>query len=202
MAVSDLQICNLALREVSLETISALDELSPEAEDCNDFYPQCRDIILEQHPWNFAQKRAELAAVAVPAGWSHYAYAYVYPNDCVNAHALYVPGSTVKQDFEVAEADDGSQIILCDVTPAVLAYTKRVTDTTRYTALFTECLYLLLASKLAWSRLKDTSLEQAKLTKANNALGEAQRRDSKEGNPDEVDETPWVLARLKENNWG
>lgn len=202
MAISEVHICNLALREVSLGSIQALDEFSPEAEDCADFYPQCRDMVLEEHQWNFAQRRVVLAPVAVPAGWSQYAYAYSYPNDCVHAHTVYSTGSTTKQDFEIAEDDDGNRVILTDTVNAILAYTKRVSDTSRYTALFTETVALLLASKLAWSRLKDTNLEQAKLTKANNMMAKAQRRDAKEGKPETVEEVPWVLSRLKENNWG
>jgi hypothetical protein len=202
MATSEVQICNLAIRAISLTPISALSERSPEAEDCTDFYPQCRDSILEQHPWNFASTRKELTPATLPAAWSQYEYAYRYPNDCVAARKLFLVGGTVEQNFIVAENEDGVMLVLTDAPTAILEYTKREEDVKKFSALFVECLSSYLASKLAGSRLKDVNQEQAQLTRANNALAAAQRRDSKEGEPEEVDEVPWVLARLKENNWG
>lgn len=72
------------------------------------------------------------------------------------AGSLPVPGSPtyMPQPFVIETADDGSMIILTNVCDAVLRYTRLVTDTTKFSALFVMSLSWLLASHLAGPILK------------------------------------------------
>ncbi|HEV2133799.1 MAG TPA: hypothetical protein VGR47_06005 [Terracidiphilus sp.] len=69
---------------------------------------------------------------------------------------LPVPGApvTAPQPFAMETQADGTQIILTNVANAVLRYTAVVSDTTKFTPLFTLALSYLLASMLAGPIIK------------------------------------------------
>ena len=58
--VSQVDICNLALRRIGANTISAIDESTKMAEHCNAFWAYCLDEVLEAYPWNFTKKSRTL----------------------------------------------------------------------------------------------------------------------------------------------
>ena len=65
---STVDICNLALQRLGAKPISSLSDDSTAARECNRVYDHARDSELRSHPWNFARKRASLAASStVPA---------------------------------------------------------------------------------------------------------------------------------------
>lgn len=70
--------------------------------------------------------------------------------------SLPVPGSPTiaSQPFVVETMNDGTAIVLTNVSDAVLRYTALVTDTTKFSALFTISLSWFLASMLAGPILK------------------------------------------------
>src|SRR5262245_52285113 len=59
---SVVNICNLALQKLGAGRIASLDENSREARSCANNYETTRDAELRRHFWNFARKRARLAA--------------------------------------------------------------------------------------------------------------------------------------------
>lgn len=105
-------------------------------------------------------------------------YAYAAPSDVVNyleildpasvdeysvgvQMANTVPGSPntglgnyVPQPFEIETDASGNDVVLTNLQYAQLRYTKTVTDTTKFTPLFTEAFAMLLASHLAGPLIK------------------------------------------------
>lgn len=80
-ALSQLEVCNLALARLPAQEIASIDEASLEARECRRFYPQVVSDMLEgAHDWSFGNKRTVLAQVANdrPSEWS---YAYALPVD-------------------------------------------------------------------------------------------------------------------------
>jgi sugar lactone lactonase YvrE len=57
---SEVDICNMALGEVSDDTITALSDASEAGRRCTLLYPQARDEALELHEWRFATARDTL----------------------------------------------------------------------------------------------------------------------------------------------
>lgn len=193
---SDVEICNLALRYLGLGTIASLDENRREAKDCKLFYSTARDAVLRDHAWNFAQKRRGLAGIAMPADYDgKYLLAYVYPADCLKARKVVISGGSADQDFEVMRAPTGEKIILTNADPAVLLYTMTVADPNWFDADFIEALALKLASKLARPLTQSAQAEQAMATLYVNALNGAKTADSKEGEPEDIPDIPWIKAR-------
>ena len=151
-------ICNMALMRCgSSAAISSLTEKSQEANLCNAFYAQCRDYVLRDFPWGFAQRQvalSELAATAgeangFPAGWG---YKYGYPTDCLMVHAIYPGTRNPRVDQRVPYqimSDGAATAIYTDQESAELVYTAKVTDTTLFEPMFISALVFLLASEIA-----------------------------------------------------
>jgi hypothetical protein len=98
---------------------------------------------------------------------SSWAYAYAVPSDAINYLEVMDPGAVdeystgiqlantiagmpnvglgkyVPQPFEIESGTDGSDILYTNQENAMLRYTRLVTDTTKFTPLFTEALTTL-----------------------------------------------------------
>lgn len=171
---SEVDICNLALAHLGDEAgISAISppDGSAQADHCKRFYPMARDALLEMHSWGFALGRKALALISEtgqPYGWT-YSYARpdclrliaVYPTDTVTAAGQgYIFDkdefvSRVKQHPFVEETDASDvRVIYSNISEASALFVKRVTDTTRFSPLFTIALARLLAAYLAGAVIK------------------------------------------------
>lgn len=172
----EVDICNTALGHLGDEaTVSAISppDGSVQAGHCARFYPIVRDALLEMHTWGFNTQRAVLAVSPTdpPVGW---AYAYAVPSLCVKPIAVLMPNSlpdlflpepalitptgtdTLNAQDYIVEASpvDGTPILYTNVEEASLLYSLGITDTTKFTPLFTMALARLLASYLAGPIIK------------------------------------------------
>lgn len=167
---SSVDISNLALGAIGdPATVSKIDppEGSVHAEKCSKWYPIARDALLERFPWSFAKRRAALAEVLNPL--NNWLYAYALPNDCVRPRAVLeetASDESAAQPFDVETDASGVKVLYTNVQNAQLLYTRRVTDATKFTPLFTLALVELLAAYLAGPVLKGTTgvkMREAKL---------------------------------------
>jgi hypothetical protein len=129
-----------------------------------------RDSMLEMHSWGFATSRVSLALLG--SGWPEWDYSYAQPSGALNIIAVLPPdatddysmgaanvpaaagGSYVPQAFSCEVDGSGNNVIFTDQADAVLRYTSIVTDTTKFSPLFTMALSWHLASMLAGPLLK------------------------------------------------
>jgi hypothetical protein len=195
---SEVDICNLALGHLGDNaTVASLNppEGSAQAEHCARFYPMARDSLLELHTWGFATKRATLAQLGT--GWPEWDYAYAQPSDALNILAVLPPDST--DDYSIASVtNDGNGVIYTDQADAVLRYTGRVEDTTKFSPTFVVALSWHLAAMLAGPIIKgDAGAAEAKRC---SAMGEAWLSKAKESdanqrrvNPTHI--VPWMGSR-------
>lgn len=178
---TDVDICNLALAHLGdSATIASIDppEGSAQAEHAARFYPVSRDSLLEMHTWGFATRKIALAEVVNP--WSQWAYAYALPSDCMTAISVIssaasgdyaenitFPGQFVDefpalvnvagyapQPFAIETDSTGNKVLYTNQESALLRYQALVTDTTKFSQLFTLTLSWHLASMLAGPILK------------------------------------------------
>lgn len=170
---SETDICNLALAHLgdaaNVASISPPDG-SAQASLCSMFYPMARDALLEMHDWGFASKRLLLAQLDNPS--STWAYCYASPTDLVNTIAvldseaeddvsLQITDMTIwgetpvtlggysPAEFSLESAADGTDVIYTNQENALMRYVARITDTTKFSPLFIDCLSWSLASMLA-----------------------------------------------------
>lgn len=170
---SSVDICNLALGHLGdTATVASLDppEGSAQAEHCARFYPIARDTLLEMHTWGFATKRESPAELESPT--SAWDFCYAQPADALRIIAIVPPdvdddyasrfsltgapasAQYVPQPFVCELNGDGARVIYTDQEDAVVRYTARVEDTTKFSPLFVVTLSWYLSSMLAGPIIK------------------------------------------------
>lgn len=77
---SDIDVINSALSKLGEQPILAVGEASPAGRISGRTYDDIRDALLREFPWNFATKRASLAANVVAPVWG-FARKFVLPAD-------------------------------------------------------------------------------------------------------------------------
>jgi hypothetical protein len=113
---------------------------------------------------------------------------------------LPVPGSPTytPQPYALETTADGTEIVLTNVPDAVLRYTTQVTDTTKFSPLFTVALSHMLASMLAGPILKgDKGAAEAKnqlaLAKTFEGMAEASDANQRKNNIEPA--VSWIRGR-------
>lgn len=157
---SEVDICNLALSNLGdSATISSIDppEGSPQAEHCATFYPMARDALLQEESWTFATKRFKLAQLDVE--WPVWGYCYAKPMDCLHMRAI-VPATAAPgvpdhyQQFVIELNAADKEVVYTNQELAYGVYTKRLTDTQRFSPLFVIALGWRLAAMIAGPMIK------------------------------------------------
>jgi len=224
---SDVDICNIALSRLGdSATVASIDppEGSPQAGHCAQWYPVCRDMLLEMRNWSFALKRVSLAQLAMP--WPEWSYAYGVPADCIkpiavlpaqagNDYSVSLHGLTsaftgdtndrlstasayVPRDYVLEATEVGEKIIYTDEPDAVLRYLYRVIDPTKFTPLFVDAFGWLLASYLAGPIIKGDAGAAAGQTCYKNfalALSSAGDADANSRQVRAKQVVPWIANR-------
>lgn len=137
---SPVAICNMSLALLRQEPISNLTDPSTKQEKlCALFYEQTRQETLRKHTWNFAIKRAMIAASAtVPAfGFST---KFVLPNDYVRL--VGISDDEIDYPYEI---ENHELLIDYESTALPLRYIYDHSQINRWDPLFTKCFVLELA---------------------------------------------------------
>lgn len=163
-----------------------LTDTSREARACSRAYDFCRRAELRSHPWNFAIKRAQLAAdTAAPAFGSTYRFAW--PTDCLR---VLVPQDT-SPDWQV----EGRAIISSDASPLNIRYVADIEDPTIFDAMFCET----LANRIGLAIYQDvtqSSTVGAALRKSYRAsVMSARKVDALEAVPTSPPDSSWITGR-------
>ena len=202
VAVSEVAICNKALRYLGAAEIVSLAQKTREADLCNQGYGEARNELLAAHYWSFATRYATLAplyageegatnaALQVLAGTKGWSHAYRLPSDCLAVQRL-LDGAA----FAVAEG----ATLYTNACPAQAALSVLVKDPTRYPPLFIEALARRLAVSLAVALVNNARLEEAMMRRFQVAFETACLADAaQEGHlPNDGDALadPWIQAR-------
>lgn len=154
MSAGEVQICNEALAFLRASPILNFEDGSVESDACKLFYPTARDETLQAYHWDFATiPSATLSPVPDATGapkeyaWGRETY-YLYP---LPADCLAVQRTNRDRDIwtVVDDADHGKVLQHDRPENVAIRYTRRVVDTSRYTALFRTALAHKMAAKLA-----------------------------------------------------
>lgn len=200
MAVSDVDIANRALVKIGEQRITSFDDDNKASRAVKALYPTVRDSELRKHRWNFATKRAQLAALATAPAFG-FDYAYQLPSDCLRVDFVgdFYPGVDLS-DYRNADSSEWrveARTILTNLSaPLNLRYGARITDPTQFDAMFVEALAAKLAIELADVLTQTgTRKEQAKAD-YQDAMRTARSLDAIEDPPQQMPDTSWTLGRL------
>lgn len=140
---SETEIANRALQRLGEARITSRTENSARARAVNAAFDSVRDSELRAHSWNFAIKRAQLAAdVDAPAFGP--ANAFPLPSDFLK---LLPPDPNMHYndlDWKI----EGRKLLTDDTAPLNIRYVYRVTDPNEMDAMFREAFALRLAKEL------------------------------------------------------
>lgn len=183
MAVSEVSICNRAIRRIGAEPITSLAGTDHMSVLCNTLYEPARDDLLYSHPWNFAIARDSLSAdVATPD--FEYTVQYSLPSDCLRVLRL----NNTKDDYRI----EGRKI-LCDVTaPLKMIYIKKETDPTKFSSGFAECLALKIAQDMGYALAANASMVRGLSEQLKVKLAQTKQYDAQEGNPRQFEADDWT----------
>jgi|TARA_R110000787_G_scaffold3825_1_gene14674 hypothetical protein len=146
---------------------------------------------LRAHPWNFARKRASLAASSTAPAFE-YASAFPLPSDFLrlmsNNGRL---GMTNQDDLQI----EAGSILSNDSAPLPITYIARITDPEAFDQLFADLLVARLARDLAEKITQSNSKIEAAQVLYKEARSEARRINAFERPPQLSPIDPWITAR-------
>lgn len=148
MATSPTGIVNNGLLLLGEPTIANLEDPTNDiARACNGLWPDVRDAVLAEHPWNacVTQQTPTLLSVTIPFS-GDYAYAYSYPPDCLRVYRV----SDDRYAWRVLIVSNQKVIVSNDAALAV-EYIFRQTNVTAYSSALTLALSHKMAALLALS---------------------------------------------------
>lgn len=187
---SEVDIANRALQKLGAESIASLTQDSENARACNLCYEPIRDAELRAHPWNFAIKRASLAADSTAPEFGYDA-AYTLPSDCLRVLPPdpYVNYNTM--DWQI----EGRKILTNDGAPLEIRYIKRETDPNQYDSLFIECLSSKIAVELSEKLTQSNSKGAAAREDYVRSIREAKKMNAFENISAEQQIDTWITCR-------
>lgn len=186
MATSETAICNDALVEIGAARIASLSEDSATARICKEQFPIIRDELIAGHPWNFALKRANLAA-STTAPVNKYARAFAIPSDCLRILEMYQGEET---DWQV----EGGYIVT-DSSSMEILYISRVLEVGKYPPHVSRALALKLAANIIYALVQSVSLKEMIEKKAEFVLAQARSFDAQVGAPRQPYAKTWLNSR-------
>jgi hypothetical protein len=166
MANTKVDVCNMALRHLSNETIDNFDtDQTPQAQACREFYEQAKDDLLTEFTWFFAQKQANLARLTTTPLFT-WDYEYQLPSDLLRIERVLASTQRPAPNppYEVMEDK-----ILTNEQQVPIVYTFKVpdSDTAKMPSLFKKILSfdmaILMAPGLASNNLVAKLVQQREI---------------------------------------
>lgn len=177
MALSKSLICSQAAYHLGLSGFTDVEgETSDSAVAINRVYDWAVDIVLREHHWNFALKRAILATESTAPAWG-FAYNATLPSDFIREVRINLNGSPYK-----VEAGK----ILSNESVIKLLYVRREDNVGMYTPDFADCLALQLAIRACTALTRDDAKKEALQQQYTKTLIKAKRADASEGEPEHL----------------
>jgi len=188
MAVSAVGICNRALNAIGQAVITSLSEGTPRADICNRIYEELRDELLQDHPWNFATRRASLAASATTPAYE-WDYQYPFPSDALRI-------LSVNEDYQKTSwASEGRNILTDWESPIYVKYITNSADVVEFPPKFVTALVLRIAMELAMPLTESGARREALGKEYQIAIRAARGADARESAPSQYTDDTLIDAR-------
>lgn len=190
--LTETAVFNMVLDHLAEESVLSPDDDKTVARWLKRNVPIERDVLLAMHPWNFAIKRAQLAAdTATPAfEWN---YQYRTPNDCLRV--LPITNDGTRDGYPIPFTIEGDMILTDATAPLKVRYIRRVTNPGQWTAPFGTLLAAILAAKAAHWLTGKAGLAKALDEKIPNLLARTTLADALEGDPEPVESSDIINVR-------
>jgi hypothetical protein len=205
MVASKVEIINNSLQKCGEIKIQNLDEDVKAAREASTAWDMARRSTLTMYRWNFAKRRAQLAASATEPLFG-FTYQMPVPSDFLALIGVYDDNQysqnyTSGQDPYVMEGTDTQRVILSDTAPLYITYVKDITDTAQFDPLYDEVLACHLALRLAYPL--STSLERIASIEKELVLWEnrAKLSNAIQNTPEIFQASTWLDSRFQGDNY-
>jgi hypothetical protein len=184
---ADIDVINSALSKIGEEAILAVTDPSPAARIANRTYGDIRDALIREFPWNFATKRASLAAEVATPVWGAVRQ-FVLPSDLLRLLEI---NNTEDQDWRL----ESGRVVTDMTAPLEIKYVAAVA-VDAMDATFREALAARLALEWAESLTQTTSVVNAMASLYSNKLQVARAADGQEDRVRVLDYPDFTDARF------
>jgi len=197
MPYTDVQIINMALAHLGhTQLIAARSELANEAVVGNLFYEAAVQYCLEDFAYGFARQYVAPGLVETDPN-EDWQFSYRYPSDCVKVRRIVT--RLGRQDpnpppFNIGQ-DDSARLIYSNTENMVIEYTKLVTNTALYPAMFAEAVSWWLAGLMCPGLAKDRKQAAGCFQMYSLVLQRAQAKDRNESQDPPELESEAIRAR-------
>ena len=185
MAASVVDICNQALYLLGHDSITALDDGTRRANLCNLLWPEVRDTVLSDHPWNCCIARDELAQDATTPEFE-FDYRYALPTDpyCLRVISCDQDQYTDENGQAAYPWKVEGRFILINVgTTVKIKYIARITDVAQYPPNLVTAMAAKLAAELAFPVTRSSSVRSQMEELYDRKIAQAKIVDAQEGIP-------------------
>ena len=191
--MSEVSICNQALGLVGANSITALDDDQREAKLCQLNYEPVRDAVLAEHAWTFATKWLDIPAVANPSP-GEFPNEFPLPPDVI---AVLFVGQNYRhpENWQVE-----NNAIRASVQTCRCQVVYQVTDTSKFSSMFTQALVARLASELAIPITNSRTLMENMYALYERKVQMAAAKDNQQGRSRRIRSTWLVNARNRSGN--
>lgn len=193
MALSQVQVMNLALTKLGQDRIVSPTDDVEAARVMNSLWPMTRDTVLAAYPWSFAIVRTSLPALSeAPAGsWS---LQYALPEPCLRL--VQVGDDWMFYQPEVDSfAVEGGRILTDIEAPLFVRYVQRVENVGLWPVLFGRVMAMQMAADACEKLTTSSSKFDECMAAYAIALREARRQAAIERPPQRTVESSWLRAR-------
>lgn len=194
MALSQVQIVNLALTGLGQDRVIAITDDTEAARVMRSLWDVTRDSLLAGFPWRFAIKRTSLPALAeVPAG-TEWTLQYALPEECLRLVQVGEDALLYGVEFQ-AFTLEGGNILTNEPAPLFVRYVQRVENTGLWPVLFGQAMAKRLAVEACEKLTTSNSKKEATAVAYDAAIREAKRQNAIERPPQKLAESDWLAAR-------
>lgn len=179
-------ICNNALDKLGQSAITSLSDGNKAANLCSRNWEKVRDQVLRDHPWNFAVKRATLAASTDAPDWG-FDNQFPLPSDSLRLLEV--------RDLRAGEYQLENGSILSNETVLYVRYITRIEDPNDFDSLFIDAVATRLAFELCEGLTQSNTKKEALWQEYGDSLTRAKKTDAQENPPVLLHEDSWVESR-------
>jgi hypothetical protein len=188
--MSETSIANLAsVSHLGCNKITNLDDEQTEAIAMKGSFAHCRDTVLEEGAWRFANKRDQWVPLASTDNWA-FSYAYQIPSEVIRI--IRATDSPQKTGFVWEIGEDK---LYCDSATLYVQYTKQTTNTNLFSNGFTNALALYLAYYNCMALTESKSMKDTLLGEYQKAIDDARTNDGMQGIAEQIRSTQTIDVR-------
>lgn len=197
MAASVVDICNQALYLLGHDPITALDDGTRRANLCNLLWPEVRDAVLADHPWNCAVVRDELAQDATDPEFG-YENRFALPTDpyCLRVLSTDQDKYMDENGQQAYPWEIEGRFLVINTMTVKIKYVARVIDVTQYSPKLVTAIAAKLAAELAFPITKNNGVRAQMEELYDRKIAEAKIVDAQEGTPLPFESNALWNARL------